>query len=418
MGRHKFTESYADWCNANNMQEALALWDYDKNGCGPDEISKSDIIKRWFKCPRGIHDSQSHYVSHMTDRHKMPICTDCSSFEQYCKDNKHLDWLNLWDYELNDKPPLKVPFRSKKSYYFKCPRGIHNSEQKNLSNYVRQTGTRECNACNSLYQWGIDNIPNFLTVHWSDKNTEEDKLKSTCCQDKVWMKCSAGKHQDYKIAFFNYFKGQRCPYCAQKRVCKEESLGCIHPEALLVWDESNEKTPYDYRPLSNKRAMWKCISGIHNKYSRKISESVYAEFRCPMCVKEDTESILEKKVRTYIENLGYTVLTEYNCNIAPINPKTHYKMPYDNEIADLNLIIEVHGQQHYNEEAYKTLFKKDGITPKCLLHQRKVYDRYKRMYAKSRGYNYLEISYKDIYNGTYKNLIDSAINLASQKMTA
>ena len=103
------------------------------------------------------------------------------------------------------------------------------------------------------------------------------------------------------------------------------------------------------------------------------------------------------------------VNTEFNCSIIPINPDTGYKMPYDIEIVDYKLIIEVNGEQHYN------IFKKnhpwlDGLSPEEYLKKRKQYDRYKKNYALSCGYNYLEIPYTALTNQNYISLIDNKIN--------
>jgi hypothetical protein len=52
------------------------------------------------------------------------------SFAQWCLDNNHEDWLDLWDYELNSISPYETAYRSGKKYYSKCKRGIHSSELK------------------------------------------------------------------------------------------------------------------------------------------------------------------------------------------------------------------------------------------------------------------------------------------------
>lgn len=57
--------------------------------------------------------------------------------------------------------------------------------------------------------------------------------------------------------------------------------------------------------------------------------------------------------------------------------------------------IQVHGYMDYHQE---------------YLHKRKLYDRYKRMYAKSNGYYYLEIPYwADDLEETWKIMIDDKI---------
>ena len=48
-------------------------------------------------------------------------------------------------------------------------------------------------------------------------------------------------------------------------------------------------------------------------------------------------------------------------------------------------------------------------TPKEYLYRRKLYDRYKRIYAKHMGYEYLEIPYT-AFEGKNKNLYKELIN--------
>ena len=126
----------------------------------------------------------------------------------------------------------------------------------------------------------------------------------------------------------------------------------------------------------------------------------------------------EEKVRLYLKELGYKVLTEYNCTITPINPKTQYPLPYDNEIILNNgehLIIEVHGEQHYKLHPDSSKWLKKGFTPEQQLHYQQVKDRYKRIYAIQHGYHYLEIPYTAFdKQETYKKLIDDKINEIKQ----
>ena len=134
------------------------------------------------------------------------------------------------------------------------------------------------------------------------------------------------------------------------------------------------------------------------------------EFRCPVCSKDNTQSTIQKKVYKYLtENLKLKVLNESKCSIVPVNPKTKYKLPFDNEVCGLNLIIEVNGPQHYTKKSYVKFYAKKGKSAEELLHQRRLYDRYKRIFAKLKGYNYLELSHIDINNGNYKNIILSEI---------
>jgi len=111
----------------------------------------------------------------------------------------------------------------------------------------------------------------------------------------------------------------------------------------------------------------KCSDGKHKDYYRKINNSYYYDFRCPECMKEKDSSIIQKNVENYLNNLGFTVLHETNCTIIPINPKTKYPLPFDNEIELINkkrLICEVNGIQHYELNGFHKLqAKRNKTTP-------------------------------------------------------
>ncbi len=59
------------------------------------------------------------------------------SFKHFCEETGNIDLLNLWDYDLNEKSPDKVGFKSNKSIWFKCPRGLHESRAIPLYNVAK-----------------------------------------------------------------------------------------------------------------------------------------------------------------------------------------------------------------------------------------------------------------------------------------
>lgn len=92
------------------------------------------------------------------------------SFEQWCIDNDRNDLMELWDYELNCDKPSTVSFRSNKKYYFKCPRGIHESKMTCINSLVGTVKHINCNACNSFGQYLIDTYGNdAIDKYWGTK---------------------------------------------------------------------------------------------------------------------------------------------------------------------------------------------------------------------------------------------------------
>lgn len=188
------------------------------------------------------------------------------------------------------------------------------------------------------------------------------------------------------------------------------------------WSSKNSMTPYDVHSNSNQAVWWKCNNGVHADYQRAISETRRYEYRCPECTASAKRSIIAQKAMDYISELGFSYSTEYDCPIITRNPKTNMPMPYDLCVDSLHLIIEIHGEQHYNEHFYKTrIAKNDDVAAEKMLRQRKIYDRFKRLKAKELGYSYLELPYycfdeKNIKSSSYyKKLIDNAIDQLVQR---
>lgn len=373
------------------------------------------------------------------------ILKKSKSFEQWCYDTlpkKEADEIMLrWDTEKNGCSPKNVPFRSNKNYWFKCLKhSTHNSELKNINRVItnfnknKKTCSLNCIQCNSFSQYLVDEYGDkSLEKYWDYEKNEGInpwELPKATNQKHIWIKCQEKDyHGSYKTTPLAFFKGNKCSYCDARsgKIHPKDSFGQYivdnYGEDFLnkIWSDKNKKSAFEYAFLSNKKVWWKCESGKHNPYQRMISDSFRYNFRCSKCTLEKSESLLQEKIRLYLQSLNYTILHERDCRITPKNPKTNRYLPFDNDVVELNLIIEVNGIQHYTQNGWIiSVANKKGVSSKQELHYQKVKDRYKRMYAKSKGYNYLEIPYwTDDKEETWKELINNKIkeiNLKSVKV--
>lgn len=274
---------------------------------------------------------------------------------------------------------------------------------------------------NSFAQWFIDTYgeDEFYKYINHEKNIKNGidiwhiGKKSTA---KLHFICKNKSYHEYSLSCGDFYKGVRCKYCGRtKYVHPLDSFGQWvinnYGENTLnkIWSDKNAKSPFEYSLGTEKKVWINCINGLHEPKLRQIKNCVQSELRCPFCSENYNSSILEDKIFNYLNTKPYSINREHNCTIIPINPKTKHPLPYDNEIKELKLIIEVHGRQHYEKigEGSKWL---NGLTPEEYLHQRKLKDRYKKIYAIKNGYNYLEIPYFELKNDNWKNIIDNKIN--------
>lgn len=345
------------------------------------------------------------------------------TFKEWCEQNNRKDLLELWD-ENNNITPNDISYGSKKEVLIKCKRKLHESRLISPERIVR-TKKCICKKCNSFAQWGIDNYgESFLNEYWDHElNNNIDPWEiDYSSTSNVYIKCCKNDlHGSYEIScnqFTSNFPHSGCPYCHVRgkvgRPIKEDSLGALCPQSIALWSDKNNISVFDVTPSSHRSVWWKCDNGKHDDYERIISETVRYDFRCASCVSENTCSLLESKVSDFVKNeLGYDIKHELDCGIAPINPNgyNNIRMPYDNEIPELKLIIEVHGKQHYTKCSWHTTTaKRNGTSPQEELEKQQMRDKYKKDYAISHGYYYLEIPYYEENNDLYKQTILNKIN--------
>ena len=249
----------------------------------------------------------------------------------------------------------------------------------------------------------------FINKYWSSKNKENPFEIPYLSQKDIYIKCQNKEyHEDYKTNCYRFVHGTRCPECSSRKINKLDSLGYYLDcnNMADIWSDKNKISKYNVSLHNGKKAFFKCKCGKHDDYQRRIADAYDKNFECPQCVSERDESILQEKVRLFFNELGLKTLHEYNCNILPINPKTNYPLPFDNEVVDIRLICEVNGIQHYHVTGFSILSsKKNNTTPNDELLYIQWKDKIKREYALSQGYEYLEIPYTSIKNDYYKELI-------------
>ena len=142
------------------------------------------------------------------------------SFYDWCIENGKEEWLELWDDEKNNCSPKDISYSSGKKCFFKCPRGLHESEEKRIADLTNEKMNLKCNACNSIAQYLINTYgENALEMYWDyKKNGKLNPFKiSKCSNKKVWIKCQKDeKHGSYFVCCADFtLHGSRCPTCKE-----------------------------------------------------------------------------------------------------------------------------------------------------------------------------------------------------------
>lgn len=343
------------------------------------------------------------------------------SFKDWCEETNHLEFLDRWDYDLNKYDPDVVSYKSEYNIYFKCPAKKHKSQMIKLR-YITDLNTScDCKECyleeNSFGLWCKNNNPSILDLWDYEKNKVSPYEVLRASNQKYYFKCPRNLHDSHLQIICNITLENasiRCEQCNSIGQWIVDNYGVDFLQ--LFWDYSlNKKSPFEISFCSHTMVYVKCLSNpAHPSYPTQPQRIVKGN-GCPTCKSENGTSKLQTKVQRYIsEKYGCHILYEHACLLKPINPKTGYALPYDNQVVvdkQNNLIIEVMGIQHFEAVGFvKQAAQRHGVTPEAELLEIQWRDEYKKQYALSNGYWYLSIPYWTEKDQSYKKLIDDKIH--------
>jgi hypothetical protein len=414
--------SFYDWCIQNNRNDLLNKWDYNLNKEDIHNVSRASGKKYYFKIEKDM--PAIHYrLSDITSTKQLcPIKKFYNSFGYWLVSQYGVMAIQTYWSDKNDKTPWDYDKGSGKKCWFKCiEKNYH--EDYSTSVYCFVSGNR-CPWCagkkihplDSFAQYNIDRLgDDFLEKYWCDDNTVDPWMIRPFTNNlRIHIQCQHKDYHQYWIEVADFSTGVDCPFCNKKRLHPNDSFGVLFPEMVDVWSKKNTKSPFEYRVYSHAMVWFQCENHKHPDYLRRIADVSSKGFkRCSCCVQERTESLIQEKVRVFLEETSYPILHEYRCSIIPINPKTNQQLPFDNEVCDINgknLIIETHGIQHYELSGWHiSRAQQQGISPEEEFTYQQWKDDFKKNYAISQGYEFLEIPYWTVEDGTYKNLITNKI---------
>ena len=147
----------------------------------------------------------------------------------------------------------------------------------------------------------------------------------------------------------------------------------------------------------------KCSCG--NEYIINIGELI-AQKRafCKECTK--IQSINEKLVKIELEDFGIKYIEQKRFDDCR-SDITNYKLPFDFYLEEESILIEVDGEQHFKPTRIKGMSVEKSVLN---FEKTKHNDEIKTKYCTEHNIKLIRISYKDVKNKKYKEIIQSIVN--------
>lgn len=356
-----------------------------------------------------------------------------------------------WDYSKNiGLDPTLLTHGSHKKVWWKC-KNNHEYQSVICDVFIRNSSCPYC-------------INNPLAVTHPHVAKEWDYSKNILTPNdvvagsgkKYWFVCHK-KHSWTSSLCDRVRRNGGCPYCSNKKVCKDNCLTVTHPNISKEWDYvKNKLTPNDVVAGSDKKYWWICNNGhsweaiLNNRTSggcncpycsnKKLCNDNSLSIKFPniskewdysknkllpidvnaksvkkywfKCIKNHSwiaslrkrtvhntgcphcnESRGEKKIVEVLDKLDFNYERQFKFK----NCKNKTSLPFDFKVNlnDKYFMIEYHGIQHYK---LVTFGVKDFNKAKINFQEQKDRDKIKYNYCKDNNINILYIKYTDFNN--------------------
>lgn len=368
-------------CGCNSLwahnTELWGEWNEEKNG-SMKTYSPNSGKAVWWKCTQGVcktSQAPHEWKMQICERVRMNGCLYCSN-KKLCKCGCNSLWFKYphlraeWS-DKNNKSMKEYTFGSGEKVWWTCSKGVCKTTNKpheweEIITERREHGCLYCSrkrlctcGCNSL----VSLYPH-LVFEWSSKNKKSIKEYFPGSREKAWWTCLKGvckttnkPHEWEAVISSRAHRIQRnCPYCVNKKICECgcNSLWVKYPHLRHEWHEEKNGDMKKYPPHADIKVWWKCENmhgNLLHEWKTSISNRTSKTLTgCPYCY----QSKKEKQTETALRKLKIDYTSQKSAIIEG------RKLRFDFFIPEINLYIELQGEQHFIENAYYNKYTPDA----------------------------------------------------------
>jgi len=245
---------------ACRFPELAAQWHPTKNGfLTPADVFAGSSKVAWWICSRG-HEWTAVVGSRRYNG--CPYCGGTYVAPENSLAARHPELVAQWHPTKNGSLlPSRFLCGSQKKAWWRCEHG-----HEWLASIITRTSGRGCPYCAGLRVTPEKSLARrypALARQWHpDKNGKLTPWDvSPKSAKKVWWRCHLGHEWETHVG--HRVRGNRCPYCARRRVNEHNNLQALFPQVARQWhpEKNGSLTPADVLPATNRKVWWRCAEG-------------------------------------------------------------------------------------------------------------------------------------------------------------
>lgn len=281
--------------NVISKPELMKFWDFEKNTLDPETTRANSEEYAWFKCPKCGYSWQAQ-IRVRQRKDKCPVCETNMVVHKGVNDFRTVYPQLALDTSDEMNPDIDLNSLGAGAHvriHWKChvcgfewDAPVYGRIRRYKGNYK----IASCPACSKNQRKdGYDVDYPELVALYSPNNPISFQDVRGYDTKLLWI---CPKHGEYEQDLRSMMRAVKngntgCPYCHGSQVHPDESFGVLHPELVKEWDESNEKTPYDYTEHSSYEAIW-CCPDCGTKWKASLHVRAFGYGKCPKCYGSQT----------------------------------------------------------------------------------------------------------------------------------
>lgn len=287
----------------------MKFWDYEKNTLDPKTTSSNSNKEVWFKCQNCGYNWKARICVRQR-KDKCPVCETNMVVHKGVNDFRTVYPQLALDTSDEMNPNIDLNSLGAGAHvriHWKChvcgfewDAPVYGRIRRYKGNYK----IASCPACAKNQRKDGYNVdyPELIPLYSPNNPVSLKDVRGRSVK-LLWICPTHGEFESTLNSMIRAVQTQNngCPYCHGNKVHPDESFGVLHPELVKEWDESNEKTPYDYTEHSSYIATWHCPE-CGTKWEAGLGNRASGYGKCPKCYGSQTFKERYPELEKYYSN--------------------------------------------------------------------------------------------------------------------